>query len=121
MVRILENEKGEVTKVARIRNLNDIFRTTFVGGQVMLTQGVQGLPEGSLSDLLGQVRDFPQAGFNAGNDPHREHDFSAVQYDGTKYFWKIDYYDRDLRCHSEDPSDSTLTRRVMTIMRADEY
>ena len=59
--------------------------------------------------------------FDAGNDPHGEHDFGALAFGAERYFWKIDYYDADLTFASPDPADPTVTRRVMTIMRADEY
>jgi len=36
-------------------------------------------------------------------------------------FWKLDYYDRDLRFGSEDAANPTITRRVLTIMVSDEY
>jgi len=45
----------------------------------------------------------------------------GVEHDGEKIFWKIDYYDRSLTKGSEDPSDSTRTTRVLTIMLASEY
>jgi hypothetical protein len=34
---------------------------------------------------------------------------------------KIDYFDRNLKYHSPDPSDPAITVRVITIMLADEY
>jgi hypothetical protein len=59
--------------------------------------------------------------FTEGDDPYGEHDFGAFDLDGTRYFWKIDYYDHDLEHGSDDPSDPEKTRRVLTIMRADKY
>lgn len=101
---------------ARIRALNDLFRTTFLGGQVLLTPAVDALPSSEQAILLGLVR-----AFTAGNDTHDEHDFGAVNYRGTRYFWKIDYYDLSMTAGSDNPADPTVTRRVMTIMRSDEY
>jgi len=106
-------------KTARIRELNDAFRKSFVGGKVMLTSGVNGLTDSDRIALLTKVRTFD--GFNADNDPHREHDFVSVEHDGTTYFGKLDYYAKDLQHGSEDPADSLQTVRVLTIMRADEY
>lgn len=40
---------------------------------------------------------------------------------GEDYYWKIDYYDRDLALHSPNPADPALTIRMLTIMRVDEY
>lgn len=103
----------------RIRALNDLFRTTFLGGQVLLAPGVGALPSSEQAILLGLVRAF--TAFTAGNDPHDEHDFGAVDYRGIRYFWKIDYYDSSMTSGSDNPADPTVTRRVMTIMCADEY
>jgi hypothetical protein len=50
-----------------------------------------------------------------------EHDFSSFNMAGEHLFWKIDYCDHTLACGSDDPSDPTVTRRVMTIMLASEY
>ena len=103
----------------RIRELNDAFRRSFDGGRVMLTTGVQSLGGSELAILLTRVRCFEE--FGAGNDPHQEHDFGSVEIESVTYFWKIDYYDREQRCGSEDPSDPDQTTRVLTIMQAAEY
>ena len=104
---------------ARIRQLNDAFRQTFVGGRVLMTPGVSELNTNDLQGVLSKVRMFDA--FDGDNDPHREHDFIEVEHDGTTYFGKIDYYAHDLRYGSDDPADPDKTVRVLTIMRADEY
>ncbi len=59
--------------------------------------------------------------FDDDNDPHGEHDFGVVEMRGYKCFWKIDYYDADSEMLSPDPADPDVTRRVLTVMLADEY
>lgn len=113
------SESRTHSKADRIRVLNDNFRTTFVGGQILLTAGAAELPVDLKAELLLRVKDF--TAFDAGNDPHHEHDFGTIDLNGERYFWKIDYYDLDCRFGSEDPSDPAQTTRVMTIMGADEY
>ena len=104
---------------SKIAVLNDAFRKTLAGGKVVLTQGISELGSTAIGDLLLEVRSFRR--FTEENDPHGEHDFGTVAYDGHKVFWKIDYYDPSLTCHSEDPADPDKTVRVLTIMLADEY
>ena len=60
--------------------------------------------------------DFCQA-----NDPYGEHDFGSFEADGQRIFFKIDYLDKALAYHSPDPSDPSVTERVITIMLAEEY
>jgi hypothetical protein len=103
----------------RIRLLNDNFRTTFIGGQVVMTQGVAELPLDLKARAILAVQSF--AAFNADNDPHGEHDFGNFELAGETYFFKVDYYSPDLSGGSEDPADPEKTARVLTIMRADEY
>ena len=40
---------------------------------------------------------------------------------GAVIFFKIDYFDKILTHHSPDPSDPSVTERVITIMLAEEY
>ena len=108
-----------VSIVERIRELNDDFRRTFVGGAVMITAGVEAMPDDQRRSLLAKVRAFDA--FSEDNDPHGEHDFGAVDEDGVRYFWKVDCYDRATEFGSPDPVDPAVTTRVLTIMRADEY
>lgn len=103
----------------RIRVLNDNFRTTFVGGRVVMTQGVSELPLATKARIIIAVQSFDR--FTSDNDPHREHDFGSFTVEGETYFFKIDYYALDMVSGSEDPADPETTTRVLTIMRADEY
>ncbi len=107
------------SKTDRIRALNDAFRRTFIGGAVMVTQGVEAMPLDQRRSLLQKIRTFDA--FSEDNDPHAEHDFGAVDEAGERYFFKIDYYDRKAEFGSPDPADPAVTTRVLTIMRADEY
>ena len=114
------NDTVALKKLAdRIRLLNDNLRTTFVGGRVVMTQGVADLPVDERARVLLKVRGF--ADFDAENDPHGEHDFGSFELAGETYFFKVDYYSPDLQGGSEDPADPEKTTRVLTIMRADEY
>jgi hypothetical protein len=110
---------AKLTKTQRIRLLNDHLRTSFTGGKVMLTAGVDALPTATKAAVLAKVQGFKA--FDADNDPHGEHDFGSLTVDGQSYFFKLDYYSPDMQGGSEDPSDPKMTTRVLTIMRADEY
>ena len=103
----------------KIALLNDAFRRTFRGGKVMMTSGVDELPDCVKAEALVQVAKFSE--FTADNDPHDEHDFGSFDLVGRKFFWKIDYYDKELRHGSEDPADPERTMRVLTLMLAAEY
>ncbi len=103
----------------KIRELNDRFRAGIIKGKVFVTAAVQSLSEDEVSELLEKVRNFTN--FSSANDPWSEHDFGAIRLNDEEYFWKIDYYDKTLTWHSQDPADDAVTERILTIMRSDEY
>jgi Protein of unknown function (DUF3768) len=108
-------------KTRRIRVLNDAFRVSFDRrlGRLMLTQGVANLPIEVQKEVLDCVSAFKA--FTADNDPHGEHDFGSFELVGQAFFFKFDYYAPDMEHGSEDPSDANQTRRVLTLMLAEEY
>ena len=107
------------SKTDRIRELNDAFRRTFVGGAVMITQGVEAMPLDQRRSILQKVRSFDA--FSENNNPHGENDFGSIDEAGVRCFWKIDYYDKKTEFGSPDPADPAVTTRVLTIMLAEEY
>lgn len=110
-----------LTGAERIRELNDRIRTNPQGqqGMLVITPAVSELPIDQLVALLEKVAHFDE--FTPDNDPHGEHDFGAVDQNGVRYFWKIDYYDLTMEMHSPDAADPAVTKRVLTLMQADEY
>lgn len=101
--------------MTNIATLNDNFRKTFTGGQVLLTAGIA-----TMNSDVSQVQNFND--FTPDNDPYGEHDFGSFIYNSNKIFWKIDYYDRfNSRFASENPADSTVTNRVLNILLAEEW
>ena len=104
---------------ARIAELNDLLRQTFIGGRITLTDGISSLSDDNRKAIITEVRSF--SNFNEDNDPYGEHDFAALTVNGHRINWKIDYYDKALKHGSEDPSAPNVTTRVLTIMLASEY
>ncbi len=107
-------------KTNRIALLNDAFRHSFTGGRVFITNGIEAFHPDTKVDILRRVQRFDI--FTEDNGPYGEHDFGAFDIDGAgKIFWKIDCYAPDM-CHgSADPSNVSLTSRVLTVMLAEEY
>jgi len=103
----------------RIRELNDAFRTSLTGVHVFFTAGMSEKGPAFCTVALATVRNF--SAFSADNDPHEEHDFGSFAQGRDRILWKIDYYDLALEFGSEDAADPAQTRRVMTIMLAQEY
>ena len=105
--------------VAKIAALNDCARRTFMDCRVVITQGIQMLGDATTAEILSAVKSFDT--FTADNDPYGEHDFGKITHAGYDVFWQFSYYDLDFTMHSPDPTDTTVTARVLTIMLAEEY
>jgi Protein of unknown function (DUF3768) len=104
---------------SRICALNDKLRRFGRGDRIMITSGIQALGAEDVARVLAAVAAFDT--FTTDNDPYGEHDCAILTVDSNRVMFKIDYYDRDLAYHSPDPSDPTVTERVMTVMLASEY
>ena len=100
---------------AKIAKLNDVSRRNVLS--YMTSAGVVSLPPEVVSEIYTKVYNFKN--FTEDNDPYGEHDFGSLKVAGEKVFWKIDYYDENLKnwCDPLDPD----CQRVLTIMLAEEY
>ena len=107
------------TKTAQIRALNDELRQRLIGGTAVITLGVAALGQEAVARIIKTIEVYDN--FCHANDPHEEHDFGAFDADGHRVFFKIDYFDSTMTVHSPDPSDPNVTKRVITIMLAEEY
>jgi hypothetical protein len=110
----------------QIRALNDAFRrelpsvvTALMHNRLVFTSGVAAHGDEFIDRALKAVREC--AAFNEDNDPYGEHDFGSFQLDGAKLYWKIEYYDRLFDGRSRNPANAATTRRVLTILLAEEY
>ena len=102
---------------ARIRELNDAFRTGFAGdGRVYITASIAAMSPEQQVEVMRRVHGF--SAFTPDNDPHGEHDFGSFEYAGKTIFWKIDLYEEPgVKSKNGEP----VVNRVLTIMLADEY
>ena len=107
------------SQTARIRDLNDAFRTTLAEGKCALSAGVAELGIPFATAAAAAARAYRN--FTPDNDPDGEHDFGAFMIEEQRLIWRIDYYDPTLRYGSRDPSNPAATKRVLTVMLEEEY
>jgi hypothetical protein len=107
------------TKTEAIRALNDELRQNLTTGTALMTAGVAALGAEAVARIVKTIAIYDD--FCHANDPYEEHDFGSFEVDGHTIFFKIDYYDSTLTVHSPDPSDPAVTKRVITILLAQEY
>jgi Protein of unknown function (DUF3768) len=107
--------------VATIAWLNDKFRSTVEGGEVLMTAAVNALPVDVRAAAIAALR--ASTVFTMGSDPYpyQEHDFDSFALVSETFFWKIDYYDESCTYGSNDPCDPDKTTRALTLMLAQDY
>ncbi len=122
-----------VSRAEQIAQLNDKARQAMgLACRAVATVGFRALPSAEQSVVRELIETYDA--FTPDNDPYGERDFGAIHQasDGSwttarpkealqKVLWKIDYYDPSLQWGSEDPTNPAVTRRVLTIMLAEEY
>jgi hypothetical protein len=106
-------------QLAEIRRLNDNFRFTFRGGQLVCTPSVLAMPTMVIAAAFLKVSEFDD--FNARNDPFGEHDCLSFELCNRTFFFKIDYYNLNMEFGSPDPSDPSVTQRVGVLMLASDW
>ena len=102
-----------------IAKLNDDFRKSFIGGEVLLSAGIAAMSSEDKANIISMVQNFND--FTHSNDVYGEHDFLSIDYKGNKIFAKIDYYDLNYEFMSENPANPDITNRVLTILLSCEY
>ena len=102
-----------------IATLNDNFRKSFIGGEVLLSAGIAAMSSEDKANIISMVQNFND--FNDDNDVYGEHDFFSIDYKGNKIFAKIDYYDLNYEFMSENPANPDITNRVLTILLSCEF
>lgn len=106
-------------KTDLIRHFNDELRHNLTGGGAFMTVGVAALGPEMAERICEAIMLYDN--FSRDSDPYGERDFGSIKIDGRTIFFKIDYHSWDMRCGSPDPSDPSVTRRILTIMLAEEY
>jgi Protein of unknown function (DUF3768) len=107
------------SQTERIRTLNDDLRHNLSHAHAFMTPGVAALGPEAVVRILKIIEVYDD--FCHANDPYDEYDFGSFEAEGHTIFFKIDYYDPTLTVLSLDPSNPFVTKRVITIMLAEEY
>ncbi|MCC8957736.1 DUF3768 domain-containing protein [Bradyrhizobium sp. Pear77] len=102
-----------------IRSLNDELRRDLTRGAAFMTPGVAALGPDLAERIFDAITLYDD--FCKDSDPYGEHDFGSLQVEDHTIFFKIDYFSKDMAMGSPDPSDPSLTKRIITIMLAEEY
>ena len=98
----------------KIIELNDQLRTTFKGGRVQMTPCVYDLEprlRGRALYVLSRYNKF---------DDESEHDCGTFIFGGYAFEWRIEYRSTTGAELSQDPANSDITFRVLTLYVVDD-
>ncbi len=96
-------------KRAKMIGLNDQLRTTFKGGRVQMTPSVYDLDarlRGRAFSVMAKYNRF---------DENSDHDRGVFIFAGYSFEWHIEYRGVNGEGISPDPSDASITFRVLTL------
>lgn len=94
-----------------IRQLNNKFRSTFIGGKVIETISIRTLSSKPKLDIINRIKCYS----DFSKSPDDDYSYGSFIYDRYQIFFKIDYWDVSGRHFSDAPWDEMKTNRVMTI------
>src|SRR5258708_6561243 len=100
-------------RTQRIGALNDELRQNMAAGVAVMTPGVAALGREAVDRIVKTVAVFDD--FCHANDPHEEHDFGSFEAEGHTIFFKIDYFDRNLKYLSPHPTHPSAPPRLITV------
>ena len=110
---------SKTTRQSKIRKLNNEFRRSGLNGLTISSRGVRALDKEMRDSIINTIRGIDE--LPPSNDPDNTDSLGSILVGEHLVFWTIEAFDLDLICSSRDPSDPNVTRRVMTIMLAEEY
>lgn len=120
---MLDQHSPAAPSLSSLAAVNDAFRAAIghkagVPGKFVMTRGLALRGDNFVYEVLRKVAAFST--FTEDNDPEGDHSFGALDHDGQKIFWKIDYFaDAECAWGAEDPQRACF--RVLTVMLADEW
>lgn len=83
----------------------------------LLGQLSNGAPEGQLYAQAAALRSVKSCIFS---EDSPERDMAFIDINGVRAYFRIDYYDLQLRYGSDDPANPEVTCRVLTIMAPED-
>jgi Protein of unknown function (DUF3768) len=99
-----------MTRLERIRILNDNYRSTLaMGGGVLMSRDFYALPATTKRNAFDRIVHYRKFA------PNGQHDAGLVITNGQAIAWRIEYRAVDFKNPSPDPSDPDKTIRILIV------